>query len=206
MFRKRHVRAALFLSVLWGGIHSIASVLWGVWDFTHWDSHPLGALPGWLTMTALHGGRAGILAGLVFALLLYRFERSRMVGNLSTPRVAVWGILSSLPAYFAAEGLFPLLLRGGAPWHSLAAPVPYFVTVGALAAITTMAFARRGSGDDDAQASLRAPPETLQLNSGRWWGRIRSRGFSARADSRCAIPSTEALAGEAYLQTRIPLG
>ena len=187
MFTKRQFGAALFMSALWAGVHAAFSAVWGIWSFLQWDSHPWSALPGWLLLISGIGARAGAMAGFVFALLVHRFEWPSTVASLSMRRAAAWGILASVPAYSIAEGML-WAIRSGAPLHSIVEPIPYYATVGGLAAVTMMALARRGS--DDFHRPVRDErPETPLLARGSWWERIRPRRTRIQADPRAAVLS-----------------
>ena len=80
---------------------------------------------------ALYFGRAGFVAGVLCGALLMLADRHRSLRTLRHGRLAVWGALSGLT--------LPLIQV--APMAML----PFFVGLGALTGVGTLALARRGA-------------------------------------------------------------
>lgn len=102
----RWLRGLMGVGVSWGA-------LWGV------IGAGIGFVLGWLDPTlwqfsnpavvwGLGMGAYGVVSGLGFGGLLSMREGSKTVGELSLPRVAVWGVLGSMavPLLFGALGTF----------------------------------------------------------------------------------------------------
>lgn len=105
----RRLRGALGIGVTWAGLWTAVGLgLAGVLRILRpADFDPGEGLGVILPVLAL----VGFLSGLGFALLLSLSERKRTLGELSLPRVALWGLLGSaaIPLLLGTDGTMGVL-------------------------------------------------------------------------------------------------
>lgn len=134
----RKVRGLLGLGVSWGALWA---VIGGV----------IGVLVGFMTDAwlwynpilewGLGMGLYGFVSGVGFGKLLAFVEGRKRLGELSLPRIAVWGVLGSalVPLVFGALGMF----AAGTTWLDVVGAMGVTAFLGGVSAPGFVAMARR---------------------------------------------------------------
>lgn len=129
----KRVRAAVVMGLVWAAVWAPAAVLVGL------VIDPDGSMD---EMWVAIGAYPGFVGGVVFSIVLAIAARRRTLGELSLPRVALWGagagvIVGSLPFLFGT-------LAVGTPLWVLGATVIGSITLlSAASAAGSLALARR---------------------------------------------------------------
>ncbi len=151
----RRVRAILVLTMFWtfaamiigaAGLLFSDRALLNSWSVFAWD----------LTLGALFGGIIGITTGLIFTTLFMVLERGRSFTQLSIPRAAAWGALTSGVLVLMIAPSLRRNIPGETFLHTFLVGIGTWAPITSAAAVAVLLVARRGkvlegSAEDVAQ-------------------------------------------------------
>lgn len=133
----RKLRGVVSISLIWGilwvVVFGIIAIIVGIVDP---DSIDPGEEPA---IIGLMGGAFGLVAGIVFGILLAVAESGRAVRDISLLRAAMWGILGS--------AVFPLL---AGKYDQVFVMCP----IGLVVALTLIAITRKADSDGSRQLNV----------------------------------------------------
>jgi hypothetical protein len=128
---RRRIRGAIGMGLTWAAAFALAGGL-------------LARVPGFNSDVpfAILFAQLGLVAGIIFSVILVAIASRRGFERISLPRFAVWGAASGL----LLSGIFVVAaaLRGAALWPEFLLFGPALATASAACAAGSLALARRG--------------------------------------------------------------
>ena len=135
----RQLRSALVVSLIWAAAWFPVGVV-------------LGVIKGWVSVPPASGSEVlflalwtalGACAGALFSALLITLERNRSLADLSSRRLAVWGVLGGAGVPLLGSAVILTVVEGISLSSDAPAIFGVMAILGALCGVATLALARR---------------------------------------------------------------